>query len=65
MGKVIKSIFGGGAKPKASSDAADGLAADASNSAKKRAALFETQGGITGQEIDPNNVQKRNTLLGN
>lgn len=30
-----------------------------------RAALYETSGGVTGAELDPNQVKRRNTLLGN
>ena len=32
---------------------------------KQRINLFETEGGILGQELQPNQVSKRQTLLGN
>ena len=32
---------------------------------QSRAALYETEGGAQGAELDPDQVQKRRTLLGN
>ena len=32
---------------------------------KSRIALLETEGGIAGQELQPGQVQQRDTLLGN
>jgi hypothetical protein len=32
---------------------------------KKRTNLFATDGGVSGQELNPNQVTKRQTLLGN
>ena len=66
MGKVVKSIFGG-SKPKASDGSAANEVTSADIQAKKsRTALLATQGGITGQELAPSEVQKRKeTLLGN
>lgn len=67
MGKVVKSIFGGGSKPKAPDPAPVKETKDASSTAKKsRSALLATKGGIKGEELNPNEVQKKNkTLLGN
>lgn len=73
MGKVfsaITSIFGGGA-PKAKAEplstkaVTSELQDDAAASKKGRAALYATQGGVGGQELSPDQVQRRPTLLGN
>jgi hypothetical protein len=32
---------------------------------KRRVNLFKTQGGIKGEELSPNSISKRQTLLGN
>ena len=37
----------------------------AQNKKKRRVNLFETEGGVLGQELSPTQVSKRNTLLGN
>lgn len=65
MGKVVKSILGGGDKPKTSTVSAEQTQAEARKAKKSRSALFETEGGVAGQELNPENVEKRKTLLGN
>lgn len=65
MGKVVKSILGGGSKPKASTASAESTQAAARKAKQSRSALFETEGGVSGEELDPNSVEKRRTLLGN
>lgn len=64
MGKIVKAIFGGGA-PKASQAPVQELEGASRKAKKSRAALFETSGGIAGQELNAGGVQSRNTLLGN
>lgn len=77
MGKVLKflnpilaakSLFD---KPKAQapkpiSTTADTQAeAEAKKNKRRRASLFETEGAVSGQELAPEQVQQRPTLLGN
>jgi hypothetical protein len=74
MGKVFKavtSILGFGSAPKARANPVSTATqkeeiADQSNTAKAtRAALYGTEGGAVGEELDPNQVKRRPTLLGN
>lgn len=75
MGKVLSgltSIIGMGGAPKAAAkplDATKSVAdveGDVKATAKKaRASLYETAGGIVGEELDPASVKKRQGLLGN
>lgn len=65
MGKLVKAIFGGGAKKQVDTAPKEDLEATAASTKGKRATLFKTEGGIAGEELDPSSVQKRNTLLGN
>ncbi len=71
MGNVIGGLLGivglgGAAKaPKVSSAAADSVTADANRAKTARAALYATDGGVSGQELSPSQVQKRPTLFGN
>lgn len=65
MGKVVKAILGGGEKPRASRQPVENAEEAQRKANKSRAALFETEGGVAGQELDPEGVQKRKTLLGN
>lgn len=69
MGKVVSALTGGllgGAKPPTVSEkASDSVKSDAQDAKKARARLLETQGGASGEEINPENVGKRPTLLGN
>lgn len=63
MGKLVKSIFGGA--PKVSSDAKDDASSQRLKAKESRAALFRTEGGASGEELDPDAVKSRNSLLGN
>lgn len=68
---AVTSLFGGAPKAKAAAPitarkpiaAADDGAAQAKKVA--RATLYETTGGASGQELQPDQVKKRDTLLGN
>lgn len=66
MGKIISSIFGGGAKAPTVSQAPVVETEDEKKKAKQaRAAIFATEGGIKGQELQPGQVSQRPTLFGN
>lgn len=69
MSKVFKgllSIVGlGGAAPKVSDAANKEVAADAATSKTARANLYATEGGVAGQELQPDSVKKRATIFGN
>lgn len=68
MGSVIKAvtgILGGGSAPKVSTQAAETVKEDANSARQARAALFATEGGVAGATLNPNDVQKRENLLGN
>lgn len=79
MGKVLGGLLsvvglGGGAKapevaPAAAAPvpttATDQTTADQKTAKTARAALYATDGGVTGQELDPSQVKKRETLFGN
>ena len=51
--------------PKVSSSSAQATEEEQRKAKTSRAALYETSGGVTGAELDPNQVKRRNTLLGN
>ncbi len=53
------------ADPIAVDPAVDQLKNSQTDITKKRLNLFATDGGINGQELTPNQVSKRPTLLGN
>jgi hypothetical protein len=64
MGGFVKALFGGA--PKASTAAAVDVEEDKKKSKKSRSQLLSTQGGIVGEELNPDQVQNtRPTLLGN
>jgi len=63
MSKVIKKLFGD--SDDVSKSSVDETAAAERRANKGRAALYETEGGVTGQELGGEQVKKRNTLLGN
>lgn len=65
MGKLVKSIFGGVDTPKASPVPVQDAEAAQRKAKKSRTALFETEGGVAGEELDPEGVKGRSTLLGN
>lgn len=53
------------AAPTSTKAAVDETKAAQDDMKKKRVSLFATEGGVAGQELEPNQVSKRNTLLGN
>lgn len=65
MGKIIKSIFGGTEKPKVNTSSQESAEGSQRKANKSRSAIFATEGGVSGEELDPNSVKQRNTLLGN
>lgn len=69
MGKIF-SFLGFGGAPKAQAPApiqvADtGIEDDKKSAKAKRRALYKTEGGAAGQELNPDQVKKRDTLFGN
>lgn len=77
MGKVFSNLLGvvglgGAAKaPQAAAPAAiapkleDEVKGEQATAKKARASLYGTAGGVVGEELDPSQVKKRQTLLGN
>ena len=75
LGGLLGGILGGGeSKPQvvyqpaavAPAEAAVEETEEGKRKAKQgRAALYETEGGVAGAELDPNQVKRRSTLLGN
>jgi len=70
MGKVVSGLLsivglGGGNKPKVSNAAATQVSEDQATAKTARAALYATPGGAVGQDLNPDQVKKRQTLLGN
>ena len=58
-------IFGGGKKA-VDTGAASSVVDDAKKASdKNRSALFMTPGGTIGQELNPDQTKKRDTLFGN
>lgn len=70
MGIDFGSLFGGSA-PKADTaleidtGIEEGLDSEKEKAKRVRASLYETEGGMLGQELQPGQVQRRPTLLGN
>lgn len=71
IGHVIKSvgsIFGIGKAPsnqRVNDTASTQLAQDAQSAQGARQALYATEGGVLGDQLNPDEVQNRQTLLGN
>lgn len=65
MGKVVGSILGGGGKTQVVRQPVEETAEAKRRASASRSALFETQGGVEGEELSPDDVDKRRTLLGN
>ena len=68
MGDAVKglvSIITGGSTPKAAAAPAQETGDAARKAVASRSKLLETQGGEVGQELNPDEVAKRKTLLGN
>tara|TARA_R110000851_G_scaffold246062_1_gene398774 strand:- start:15208 stop:15414 length:207 start_codon:yes stop_codon:yes gene_type:complete len=68
MSKLVKgitSIFKSPKAPEASTAAVESLDEGSRKATQSRSALFETSGGVAGEEIGADGVKQRNTLLGN
>ncbi len=69
MSKIFKglmSIVGlGGAAPAVSNAAKKDVEDTQAQGKSARASLYATQGGVTGEELDPSQVKKRATIFGN
>lgn len=63
MGDVVSGLLG--KSPKTSPKAAEDTEEAGAKSRKARASLFSTEGGAQGEELNPDGVKKRPTLLGN
>jgi len=62
MGGILSSIFGGGSKVEST---AATVTEEERKANKARNALYATESGVSGQELQAQDVSKRNTLLGN
>lgn len=69
MSKIFKglmSIVGlGGAAPSVSPAAVKEVETDKATSKTARASLYSTKGGVSGEELNPDQVKKRPSLFGN
>ena len=63
MGKIVKTLLGD--SPKAQTTAPQDIEKSSKKARKARTALFETEGGVAGEELSAGGVTQRNTLLGN
>lgn len=52
-------------EPKVKTTAAEQVAEDKKSNAKKRKALYSTQGGVLGQDVEQVGVDSRGNLFGN
>ncbi|MCK5605245.1 hypothetical protein KAR91_25360 [Candidatus Pacearchaeota archaeon] len=65
MTSFIKALFGVEKAPKVSSQAETAVEKASRKAKKSRTALFETEGGVAGEELEAGGVARRNSLLGN
>lgn len=67
MGKVLQSVgkLLGGSAPKVSNAAPEIVEEDEGKTKKRKSAIYNTEGGAAGQELQPGQVKGRSTLLGN
>ncbi len=67
MASFISNIFSGLFKkaPKSSTQASASVEQASRKAKKSRTALFETAGGVAGEELEAGGVTQRNSLLGN
>ena len=64
MSKILGAVLGGSAGKVEQAAVVD--TKEAARTAKEaRSALFATEGGASGSELDPSKIKKRETLLGN
>jgi len=70
IAKIFSSIFGGAPKaappPPVSTGAATKEAQiDEKKNKRRRANLFRTEGGVSGEELEPDETTRRSTIFGN
>lgn len=65
VSKVVGGLLGGGSSPKVSSAATTQTEEAKRTANSARSALYETEGGAAGEELNPDDVEKRRNLLGN
>lgn len=64
MSGFVRKVFGGA--PTVSDGALSSVKEDAQEAKSSRVKLLQTEGGVAGQELNPDEISKRrNTLLGN
>lgn len=70
MGSVIKGLLsivgiGGEKAPRVSGAAGRAVDVDLKKSRRRRISQFRTEGGVVGEEIAPEQISRRDTILGN
>ena len=65
MSAIFDAIGLGGGSPRVNSYASQDVTTDSEKSKKLRAALTQTAGGVSGEELLSGTTSKRGTLLGN
>lgn len=65
LGSIFKTLFGGGETPKTSAAPVQETEEEKRKAKKSRVPLYETEGGVVGQELTPDQVQKRDNIFGN
>jgi hypothetical protein len=65
MGGLITGLLGGGDKPKVSTAPIADVTEEKRKAKLSRTQLLATEGGLAGSELAPDQVQTRQTLLGN
>jgi hypothetical protein len=65
MGKIVSTLLGGGSTPKVSQQPVADTKEEKRSASNTRSALYATEGGASGATLDPAQVKKRDTLLGN
>lgn len=58
-------LFGGGKSPEVQTSAVQDIEEEQKKAKKGRSALFATEGGILGQEVQAGQITKRDTIFGN
>lgn len=64
MASFIGKLFGADS-PKVSAAPAEDVKKEQRKATTGRAALYQTQGGVVGEELNPEQVKDRKTLFGN
>lgn len=65
LGNIFRGLLSFGSAPRASRAAATGLSEAARKSRRGRSALFMTEGGSRGEELQSDKVRRSDTLFGN